>query len=61
MKKVLILTLKYGKTAAQVALKSLLQNDVIIIPKTTHIERMKENINMTSKSVASYSSYPSGV
>ena len=37
---------KYGKTAAQVALKFLLQNDVIIIPKTTHIERMKENIDL---------------
>ena len=37
---------KYGKTAAQVALKFLIQNDVIIIPKTTHIERMKENIDL---------------
>ena len=35
---------KYGKTAAQVALKFLIQNDVIIIPKTTHIERMKEKV-----------------
>lgn len=37
---------KYGKTAAQVALKFLIQDDVIIIPKTTHIERMKENIDL---------------
>lgn len=37
---------KYGKTAAQVSLKFLLQNDVIIIPKTTHVERMKENIDL---------------
>lgn len=37
---------KYGKTAAQVALKFLVQNGVIIIPKTTHIERMQENINL---------------
>ena len=37
---------KYNKTAAQVALKFLLQNDVIISPKTTHIERMKENIDL---------------
>ena len=37
---------KYGKTAAQVALKFLVQNDIIIIPKTTHVERMKENINL---------------
>ena len=37
---------KYGKTSAQIALKFLLQNDIIIIPKTTHRERMIENINL---------------
>ena len=37
---------KYGKTSAQVALKFLIQNDIIIIPKTTHKERMMENINV---------------
>lgn len=37
---------KYGKTVAQVALRWLLQRDVIIIPKSTHIERMKENIDI---------------
>lgn len=37
---------KYGKTAAQIALKFLIQNDIIIIPKTTRIERMKENIQL---------------
>ena len=37
---------KYGKTAAQVALRWLLQNDVIIIPKTVHQERMQENLNL---------------
>ena len=37
---------RYGKTAAQIALKFLVQNGVIIIPKTTHIERMQENINL---------------
>jgi len=36
----------YGKTSAQVALKFLIQNDIIIIPKTTHRERMIENINL---------------
>ncbi|MBR1803288.1 MAG: aldo/keto reductase [Muribaculaceae bacterium] len=36
----------YGKSAAQIALKFLLQSDIIIIPKTTHTERMKENINL---------------
>ena len=34
----------YGKTAAQVALRFLVQNGIIIIPKTTHRERMRENI-----------------
>ena len=37
---------RYGKTAAQVALKFLIQNGIIIIPKTTHKERMIENINL---------------
>ena len=37
---------KYGKTSAQVALKFLIQNGTIIIPKTTHRERMIENINL---------------
>lgn len=37
---------KYGKTAAQTALRFLVQNGVIIIPKTTHLERMQENINL---------------
>ena len=37
---------QYGKTAAQIALKFLIQNDVIIIPKTTHKERMAENIDL---------------
>ena len=37
---------KYGKTAAQVALRWLLQSVVIIIPKTVHKERMKENLNL---------------
>ena len=30
---------KYGKTSAQIALKFLIQNGIIIIPKTTHKER----------------------
>lgn len=37
---------KYGKTAAQVALRWLLQSDVIIIPKTVHKCRMEENLNL---------------
>lgn len=35
---------KYEKTAAQIALRFLLQSDVVIIPKSTHKERMAENI-----------------
>ena len=35
---------KYGKTAAQTALRFLLQNDVVIIPKSVHKERMEQNL-----------------
>lgn len=34
---------KYGKTAAQVNLRFLIQSGVVIIPKSTHRERMEEN------------------
>lgn len=34
----------HGKTAAQVALRYLTQLGIICIPKTTHAERMRENI-----------------
>ena len=37
---------KYAKTAAQVALRYLLEMNIVIIPKTTNIERMKENIDI---------------
>ncbi len=37
---------KYGKSVAQVALRWLIQRGVIIIPKSTHIERMQQNINI---------------
>lgn len=37
---------KYGKTAAQVALRYLLQREIIIIPKSTHKERMAENLDI---------------
>lgn len=36
----------HDKSTAQVALRWLLQREVIIIPKTTHVERMKENIDI---------------
>ena len=31
---------------AQIALKFLVQNGIIVIPKTTHKERMQENIDL---------------
>lgn len=37
---------KYGKSAAQAALRFLIQSDVVVIPKTTHKERMAENLNI---------------
>lgn len=37
---------KYGKTPAQVALKWNIQRGVVIIPKSTHKERMVQNINI---------------
>ena len=37
---------KHGKTIAQVVLRALIQNDVIVIPKTVRRERMEENIDV---------------
>ena len=37
---------KYGKTAAQVALRWNTQRGVVIIPKSVHKERMEENLNI---------------
>lgn len=37
---------KYGKTAAQVALRWNVDRGVVIIPKSTHIERMEQNMNI---------------
>jgi len=36
----------HGKTPAQVALRFLLQNDVMIIPKSVHEERIQENADI---------------
>lgn len=35
---------KYGKSAAQVGLRFLTQQDIIAIPKSTHVERMQQNL-----------------
>lgn len=37
---------KYNKTVAQVALRFLLQSDVVIIPKSTHKDRMEQNFKI---------------
>ena len=37
---------KYGKTPQQVALRNLLQRGIIAIPKSTHIERMRQNLDV---------------
>lgn len=37
---------KHSKTPAQIALRFLVEQDIIVIPKTSKIERMKENIDI---------------
>lgn len=37
---------QYGKTVAQVALRWLVQRGVVIIPKSVHIERMEQNLDI---------------
>lgn len=44
---------KYKKTVAQVALRFLLQSDVVVIPKSTHLERMRENFDVFDFSLSS--------
>ena len=38
--------MKYNKSAAQTALRFLLQSDVVVIPKTTHRDRMEQNFRV---------------
>lgn len=37
---------KYGKSVAQVALRWLVQRGVVIIPKSVHVERMEQNLDL---------------
>lgn len=37
---------KYGKSSAQVALRYLLQNGIAVIPKSSHKERMAQNLEV---------------
>lgn len=43
---------EYSKSVAQVALRYLIQRDIIVIPKSTHKERMMENFNVFDFSLA---------
>lgn len=40
------IAIKHGKSVAQIILRYLIENDVVVIPKSTHKERMLENINV---------------
>ncbi|MCM0239778.1 aldo/keto reductase [Bacteroides fragilis] len=42
---------KYGKSVAQVALRFLIQRGIVVIPKSTHKERMIENFNVFDSSL----------
>ena len=37
---------KYGKSVAQVALRWLIQRNIIIIPKSVHVDRMQQNLDI---------------
>jgi 2,5-diketo-D-gluconate reductase B len=37
---------EHGKTAAQVCLRYLVQQDVVVIPRTSKIERLEENVSI---------------
>lgn len=41
-----IIAADHGKKTTQVALRYLIQRGIVVIPKSTHIERMKENIDV---------------
>lgn len=37
---------KHGKSVTQTALRYLIQKGIVAIPKSTHVERMRENLNI---------------
>lgn len=37
---------KHNKTVAQIALKFLVQKNIVVIPKSVTVKRIKENINL---------------
>lgn len=44
--KIAAIAAKYGKSTAQVILRWELQRGIVVIPKSVHIERMEQNINV---------------
>ena len=44
--KVLQIAQKNGKTPAQIALKHIIQKGIIVIPKSTNQQRIKDNIQL---------------
>ena len=40
------LAAKYGKTPAQILLRFMIQQNIVVIPKSIHEERIKENIDI---------------
>lgn len=40
------IAVKYSKSVAQIILRWHIQRGVVVIPKSTHIERMEENFNV---------------
>lgn len=45
----------HGKILAQTALRFLIQRGVIIIPKSTHKERMQENLDICESKILKHS------
>ena len=43
---------KYGKSVAQTALRFLIQRNVVVIPKSTHKERMEQNLDVFNFSLS---------
>ena len=46
MQDLLFVAKKYNKTVAQVILRWHLQRGIVVIPKSTNIDRMKQNIDV---------------
>lgn len=56
---------KYGKKPGQVILRALIQKDVVVIPKSTHRNRMEENFDvfdfeLTEEDLATFSTLDDG-